>query len=71
VVTAPAPEIKSAAPEKALADKDAAKPEKKPRAASDKKSKKKSKPEQAPTGEAFLPPVPLPSKPAAIGGSGG
>lgn len=57
--------------EKALAEKDSPKKEKKPRVAADKKpSKKQSKP-HPPTEDASLPPLPLPSKPAAIGGSGG
>ena len=59
--------------DKAVAEKDQPKKDKKASAASDKKStKKSSKPETKPQPEdAFLPPVPLPSKPAAIGGSGG
>jgi len=59
--------------DKAVAEKDQSKKDKKASVASDKKSaKKSSKPEAKPQPEdAFLPPVPLPSKPAAIGGSGG
>ena len=59
--------------DKAVAEKDQAKKDKKSGLASDKKSAKKpSKPEARTQPEdAFLPPVPLPSKPAAIGGSGG
>lgn len=66
----PEPEIKRPEPDKALAEKDHAPKEKRPHAASTKKSKKPaaSKPS---TEDAFLPPVPLPSKPPAIGGSGG
>jgi hypothetical protein len=57
--------------EKALAEKK----EKKPRVASGKRSTKKLPSPQTeprpPTEDDFLSPVPLPSKPAAIGGSGG
>ena len=56
--------------EKALAEKK----EKKSHVASDRKPKKlpKSQTEsQLPTEDVFLSPVPLPSKPASIGGSGG
>lgn len=56
--------------EKALAEKK----EKKSHVASDRKPKKlpKSQAEsQPPTEDVFLSPVPLPSKPASIGGSGG
>jgi hypothetical protein len=57
--------------EKALAEKK----EKKSHVASDKKSTKKLPHSQAepqpPTEDVFLSPIPLPSKPAAIGGSGG
>jgi hypothetical protein len=53
-------------------DRDKAVAEKEQPAKSKKSSKKSSKPEAKPQPEdAFLPPVPLPSKPAAIGGSGG
>jgi hypothetical protein len=51
-------------PELKQADQD--KKEKKSRVATDKKSTKKP-----PAEDVFLSPVPLPSKPAAIGGSGG
>ena len=54
------PELKQADQGKALAK------EKKPREAADKKSTKKP-----PAEDVFLSPIPLPSKPAAIGGSGG
>lgn len=60
--------------EKALTDKEQSLKEKKSRVASDRKLKKSPKPQaepQLPTEDDFLPPVPLPSKPAAIGGSGG
>ena len=59
--------------DKAVAEKDQVKKDKKSSLASDKKSAKKpSKPEAQPQpDDTFLPPVPLPSKPAAIGGSGG
>ena len=59
--------------DKAVAEKDQVKKDKKSGLASDKKSAKKpSKPEAQPQpDDTFLPPVPLPSKPAAIGGSGG
>lgn len=64
------PEPKQA-PDKAVAEKEQSKKDKKTSVASDKKSAKKpAKPEAQPE-DAFLPPVPLPSKPAAIGGSGG
>lgn len=57
--------------EKALAEKK----EKKSRVAADRKSTKKQPKSQAesqpPTEDVFLSPIPLPSKPAAIGGSGG
>jgi hypothetical protein len=60
-------------PELKQADQD--KKEKKSHVAADKKSTKKSPKSQAesqpPTEDVFLSPVPLPSKPAAIGGSGG
>ncbi len=56
----PEPELKQADQGKALAK------EKKPREAADKKSTKKP-----PAEDVFLSPIPLPSKPAAIGGSGG
>jgi len=70
------PESVSKQPEqdKALAEKDQLKKENKARAASDKKSRKSPKSQaeaQPPTEDVFLPPIPLPSKPAAIGGSGG
>lgn len=64
------PAIKQTDQEKALAEKK----EKKSHVASDKKPKKPQKPQaesQSPTEDVFLSPVPLPSKPAAIGGSGG
>jgi hypothetical protein len=60
------PELKQADQDKVLAGKDQLKKEKKSRAAADKKSTKKP-----PAEDAFLSPIPLPSKPAAIGGSGG
>lgn len=56
--------VKQPEPELKQADQD--KKEKKSRAAADKKSTKKP-----PTEDVFLSPIPLPSKPAAIGGSGG
>jgi hypothetical protein len=68
------PQTKKPDQEKALVETDQPKKEKNSRAASDKKSKKSPKPQgesKPPTEDASLPPVPLPSKPAAIGGSGG
>ena len=75
-VHAPASGVaKQSEQEKALTDdKEQSLKEKKSRVASDRKLKKSPKPQaepQPPTEDAFLPPVPLPSKPAAIGGSGG
>jgi len=66
----PETDIKKTEQDKALAEKDRAPKEKKSHAASVRKSKKSAKPKPT-TEDAFLPPVPLPSKPAAIGGSGG
>ena len=59
--------------DKALAEADQSQKDKKSRVASDKKKKSaKSQVEsQPPTEDVFLSPIPLPSKPAAIGGSGG
>jgi hypothetical protein len=74
VIRQPEPDLKKTDQDKALAEKDQTKKEKKPRAASDKKSKKSPKSDaesKSPTEDVFLPPIPLPSKPAAIGGSGG
>jgi len=70
------PDSDKATLERALVEKVQLVKEKKSRTASDKnkKSKKPSKShaKSEPQGEdAFLPPLPLPSKPAAIGGSGG
>lgn len=71
----PEPELKQAYQDKALAESDQLKKEKKSRVASDKKSTKKPPKSQVesqpPTEDVFLSPIPLPSKPAAIGGSGG
>jgi hypothetical protein len=70
----PEPAVKQSEQDKALAEKEPPLKEKKSRVATDKKSKKSPKPQvkpQTPTEDAFLPPVPIPSKPAAIGGSGG
>jgi hypothetical protein len=67
------PAAKQSEQDKALAEKEQSQKEKKSRVSSDKK-KKPSKPQadsQPPTEDVFLSPVPLPSKPAAIGGSGG
>jgi hypothetical protein len=64
---------KPSEPDKALVDKEQAHKEKKARV-SDKKKKPAKKPQAeppSPTEDVFLPPPPLPSKPAAIGGSGG
>ena len=65
--------VKQPEPELKQADQD--KKEKKSRVAADKKSTKKPSKSQAasqpPTEDVFLSPIPLPSKPAAIGGSGG
>lgn len=74
VAKEPEPQMKKADQGKALAETDQPKKEKKSRVASDKKSKKSPKSQDespAPTEEVSLPPIPLPSKPAAIGGSGG
>ena len=68
------PVAPAAGQDKALAENDQINKEKKSRVASDKKSKKSPKTQtepQPPTEDVFLPPVPLPSKPASIGGSGG
>lgn len=62
------------AADKDLAEKDRSKREKDSRATSDKREKKPSQPRDGSrprTNDAHLPPVPPPSKPAAIGGSGG
>ncbi len=66
----PEPEIKSSEQDKTLVEKEQPSKEKKSRAASDRKSKKSAKPKPS-TEDDFLPPIPPPSKPAAIGGSGG
>lgn len=66
----PEPEIKKTEQDKALVEKDQTQKEKKSRAASERKSKHIEKHIPS-TEDAFLPPVPPPSKPAAIGGSGG
>lgn len=74
VAKQPEPEMKKTDPDKALAETDQSKKEKKSHAASDKKSKKSPKSQagsKPPSEDVFLSPVPLPSKPAAIGGSGG
>jgi len=75
VVKHPQPDPKQADHDKALAERDQPQKEKKSHVASDKKSTKKPpKPQaesQPPTEDVFFSPVPLPSKPAAIGGSGG
>jgi len=69
------PESASKQPEqdKALTEKDQLKKENKARVASDKQKKpaKSQVESQPPTEDVFLSPIPLPSKPAAIGGSGG
>lgn len=69
------PELKQTDQDKVLAEKDQLRKEKKSHAAADRKSTKKSPKSQAesqpPTEDVFLSPIPLPSKPAAIGGSGG
>jgi hypothetical protein len=70
----PEPAVKQSEQDRALAEKELSMKEKKSQVASDKKSRKSSKPQvkpQTPTEDVFLPPVPIPSKPAAIGGSGG
>jgi hypothetical protein len=71
----PESELKQADQDKALAENDQLRKEKKSHVASDKKSTKKSPKSHAesqpPAEDVFLSPVPLPSKPAAIGGSGG
>jgi hypothetical protein len=67
-------QIKKTDRDKAQAEKEPLTKENKSRVASDRKSKKSPKPAVEPkpsTEDVFLPPVPLPSKPAAIGGSGG
>jgi hypothetical protein len=64
------PATKQPDQDKALAEKEQPKKEKKSRAASDKK-KKPAKEAPLPPEDVFLSPIPLPSKPAAIGGSGG
>jgi hypothetical protein len=69
----PEPVVKQPGQDKAATEKEQPSNEKKARAASDKK-KKPAKPQaepQPPAEDVFLSPVPLPSKPAAIGGSGG
>jgi len=69
----PEPALNLPDQDKGLADTDQSQKEKKSHVASDKK-KKPARPHaelQPPTEDVFLPPVPLPSKPAAIGGSGG
>lgn len=66
----PKPDIKKTEQDKTLVEKEQAPKEKKSRAASDRKSRKTAKPKPS-TEDDFLPPIPLPSKPAAIGGSGG
>jgi hypothetical protein len=74
VAKPPEADLKKSDQDRVLAEKDQLKKEKKSRATSDKKSKKspKSGTESKPsTEDVFLPPIPLPSKPAAIGGSGG
>lgn len=70
----PEPASKQPEQDKALAEKDQLKKETSARVASDKKSRKSPKSQaeaQPPTDDVFLSPIPLPSKPAAIGGSGG
>jgi len=70
----PESEIKKTESDKALAETDQSQKEKKSRATSDKKSKKSPKSQaesKPPADDVFLSPIPLPSKPAAIGGSGG
>lgn len=70
----PEPAVNQSEQDKALAEKEQPLKEKKSRVASDRKSRKSPKSQaepQPPTEDVFLPPVPLPSKPAAIGGSGG
>ena len=74
VAKQPEPTEKQSEQDKILAEKEQLLKEKKSRVASDKKSKKTPKSQaelQPPTEDVFLPPIPLPSKPAAIGGSGG
>jgi len=69
----PEPGAKQLNQDKAVTEKEQPANEKKARVASDKK-KKPAKPQtesQLPAEDVFLSPVPLPSKPAAIGGSGG
>lgn len=69
----PEPAISKSEPSKAPAETSQPKKEKKSRIAS-KKSKKSTPPHAEstpPTEDDFLSPIPLPSKPAAIGGSGG
>jgi len=67
------PELTKSEQDKALAEKEQPGKEKKSRVASDKKKKpaKSQAESQPPTDDVFLSPIPLPSKPAAIGGSGG
>lgn len=74
VAKQPEPDLKKTDQDKTLVEKDQPKKGKKPRVTSDKKSKKSPKSDagaKSPTEDVFLPPIPLPSKPAAIGGSGG
>lgn len=74
VAKQPEPAAKQSEQNTAITEKEQPSKEKKSRVASDKKSKKSPKSQaesQPPTEDVFLPPVPLPSKPAAIGGSGG
>jgi hypothetical protein len=72
VASEPEPDIKKTEQDKTLVEKEQASKEKKSRAASDRKSRKSAKPKPSTeTEDDFLPPVPPPSKPAAIGGSGG
>jgi len=66
----PEPEIKKPEQDPPLVEIEQTPKEKKSRAASERKSKKSAKPKPS-TEDDFLPPIPLPSKPAAIGGSGG
>lgn len=66
----PDPDSKNSEQDKALVEKEQPSKEKKSRVASDRKSKKSAKPKPSAEDD-FLPPLPPPSKPAAIGGSGG
>lgn len=68
--TEPEPDSRSSEQDKTLVEKEQPAKEKKSRAAADRKSKKSAKPKPS-TEDEFLPPIPPPSKPAAIGGSGG